>query len=115
MTELPSWWPSEFPWIIADCREVINTIPADSVDLILTDPPYGLKFMGKDWDRAIPGIDYWTRMIRIAKPGAYLLSFGGTRTFHRLACAIEDSGWDFRDTILWTYASGFPVVEQLLG
>ena len=105
---IPTWWPSSTPWIIDDCRTVIDKLPDNSVDLILTDPPYGLHFMNKDWDKAIPGIDYWQRMLRVAKPGAHLLSFGGTRMFHRLACAIEDSGWDFRDTCMWTYSSGFP-------
>jgi site-specific DNA-methyltransferase (adenine-specific) len=79
-----------------------------SVDSIVTDPPYGLKFMGKEWDHGIPGVPFWIEALRVAKPGAHLLAFGGTRTFHRLACAIEDAGWDIRDTIMWVYGSGFP-------
>jgi site-specific DNA-methyltransferase (adenine-specific) len=64
--------------------------------------------MGKDWDHAVPGVDYWQEIIRVLKPGAHMLAFGGTRTFHRLACAIEDSGFEIRDTIMWIYGSGFP-------
>lgn len=83
-------------------------MPANRFDSIVTDPPYGLEFMGKGWDRGVPGILYWTEALRVAKPGAFLLAFGGTRTFHRLACAIEDSGWEMRDCISWVYGSGFP-------
>ena len=80
----------------------------NSVDSIVTDPPYGLKFMGKDWDFGIPGTVFWKEALRVAKPGAHLLAFGGTRTHHRLAVAIEDAGWEIRDTIMWVYGSGFP-------
>ena len=83
-------------------------IADQSVDSIVTDPPYGLSFMGKDWDRGVPGVAFWIEALRVAKPGAHLLAFGGTRTFHRLACAIEDAGWEIRDTIMWVYGSGFP-------
>lgn len=91
-----------------DCREVMAAMPADSVDTIITDPPYGLSFMGKDWDQSVPGPDYWRAALRVAKPGALLLAFGGTRTFHRLTCAIEDAGWEVRDCLSWLYGSGFP-------
>jgi site-specific DNA-methyltransferase (adenine-specific) len=84
------------------------TMEENSVDSIVTDPPYGLSFMGKDWDHGIPGIPFWKEALRVAKPGTYLLAFGGTRTFHRLACAIEDAGWEIRDTLMWVYGSGFP-------
>jgi len=83
-------------------------MPANSVDTIITDPPYGLEFMGKDWDRGVPGVRFWQAALRVAKPGAIMLAFGGTRTFHRLACAIEDAGWEIRDTLMWVYGSGFP-------
>jgi len=86
----------------------MKKIDKNSIDAIVTDPPYGLKFMGKDWDRGIPGKPFWQEMLRIAKPGCHLLSFGGTRTFHRLMCAIEDAGWELRDTLMWVYGSGFP-------
>lgn len=93
---------------LGDCLEVMASMPAASVDTVLTDPPYGLEFMGKDWDHGIPGEHFWTEALRVAKPGAMLLAFGGTRTFHRLTCAIEDAGWKIRDCIMWVYGSGFP-------
>lgn len=91
-----------------DCRLVLATLAADSIDSVVTDPPYGLNFMGKEWDHGVPGAAFWQEILRVAKPGAYLLAFGGTRTFHRLTCAIEDAGWEIRDCIMWVYSSGFP-------
>ncbi len=137
-----------------DCIEVMATFDVESVDAIVTDPPYGLGFMGKDWDspggvgnypmrrttaantvntgasrqggRQRSTIDFarrqardmreyqaWCELwageaLRVAKPGAHLLAFGGSRTYHRLACAIEDAGWEVRDCLVWAYASGFP-------
>jgi len=93
---------------LGNCLDVMPTLPANSVDSIITDPPYGLEFMGKDWDKGVPGIRFWTEALRVAKPGATLLAMGGTRTFHRLVCAIEDAGWEVFDTIAWLYGSGFP-------
>jgi site-specific DNA-methyltransferase (adenine-specific) len=81
---------------------------ANSVDAIVTDPPYGLSFMGKGWDKGVPGVEFWVEALRVAKPGAHLLAFGGTRMVHRLAVAIEDAGWEIRDRIHWVYGSGFP-------
>jgi site-specific DNA-methyltransferase (adenine-specific) len=97
-------------WTIhhGDCREVMATLDAASVDAIVSDPPYGLSFMGKGWDHGVPGVEFWTEALRVAKPGAHLLAFGGTRTYHRLACAIEDAGWEIRDCVMWVYGSGFP-------
>jgi len=91
-----------------DCLDVMRTLEECSIDSIVTDPPYGLSFMGKDWDHGVPGEVFWIEALRIAKPGAHLLAFGGSRTFHRLAVAIEDAGWEIRDTIMWVYGSGFP-------
>lgn len=91
-----------------DCLEVMATMADNSVDAIVTDPPYGLSFMGKNWDHGVPGEAFWREALRVAKPGAHLLAFGGTRTFHRLAVAIEDAGWEIRDTVMWVYGSGFP-------
>lgn len=91
-----------------DCRPVMAGLPAASVDAVVCDPPYGLSFMGKDWDHGVPGVAFWSAALRVAKPGAHLLAFGGTRTFHRLAVAIEDAGWEIRDTVMWVYGSGFP-------
>jgi site-specific DNA-methyltransferase (adenine-specific) len=98
-----------------DCREVMATLDAESVDAIVCDPPYGLSFMGKGWDHGVPGVEFWTEALRVAKPGAHLLAFGGTRTYHRLACAIEDAGWDIRDCVMWVYGSGFPKSHNLKG
>jgi site-specific DNA-methyltransferase (adenine-specific) len=90
--------------------EVLPTLADNSVDSIVTDPPYELGFMGKGWDSS--GIAYsvqlWTECLRVLKPGGHLLSFGGTRTFHRVAVAIEDAGFEIRDNIAWLYGSGFP-------
>ena len=118
-----------------ECRQVMVTLEADSFDAIVTDPPYHLTnqgggpgrntnnaytraragaantgFMGKHWDGGDVAFqpDTWAAALRVAKPGAYLAAFGGTRTFHRLACAIEDAGWELRDTLMWLYGSGFP-------
>jgi site-specific DNA-methyltransferase (adenine-specific) len=99
-----------------DCREVLAMhYGRDSMDAIIADPPYGLKFMGKAWDHDVPGVEYWKEFVRVAKPGAHMLAFGGTRTFHRLAVAIEDAGWEIRDTIMWVYGSGFPKSHNLKG
>jgi site-specific DNA-methyltransferase (adenine-specific) len=95
---------------LGDCREIIATLPDCSVDSIVTDPPYELGFMGKKWDAS--GIAYdvtlWEQCLRVLKPGGHLLAFGGTRTYHRMTCAIEDSGFEIRDCIVWLYSSGFP-------
>jgi DNA modification methylase len=91
-----------------DCIEAMRNMEENSIDSIVCDPPYGLSFMGKGWDHGTPGIPFWAEALRVAKPGAYLLAFGGTRTYHRLACAIEDAGWEIRDCIMWVYSTGFP-------
>lgn len=91
-----------------DCLHVMRGMSVESVDSIVTDPPYGLSFMGKDWDRGVPGSPFWVEALRVAKPGAHLLAFGGTRMFHRLACAIEDAGWEIRDCVMWVHGMGFP-------
>ena len=92
---------------LGDCLDVMQDMDDNSVDAVITDPPYGLEFMGKDWDKGVPGILFWKEMLRIAKPGATLLAMGGTRTYHRLVVAIEDAGWEIHDAIGWVYGSGF--------
>jgi DNA modification methylase len=92
----------------ADCLDAMREMPDASIDAIVTDPPYGLAFMGKNWDHGVPGVPFWAEAFRVAKPGAHLVAFGGTRTYHRLACAIEDAGWEVRDCLSWLYGSGFP-------
>jgi site-specific DNA-methyltransferase (adenine-specific) len=100
---------------LGDCREVMSAMDAESIDAIVSDPPYGLSFMGKGWDHGVPGVEFWTEALRVAKPGAHLVAFGGTRTYHRLACAIEDAGWEIRDCLMWVYGSGFPKSHNLKG
>lgn len=91
-----------------DCFERLKELEDNSVDSVCTDPPYGLSFMGKHWDHGVPSQEVWEEVLRVLKPGGHLLSFGGTRTYHRMACAIEDAGFEIRDQIQWIYGSGFP-------
>ena len=91
-----------------DCREVMATMPAESVDAIVCDPPYGLAFMNRAWDREVPGVEVWREAYRVAKPGAHLIAFGGTRTYHHLATAIEAAGFEIRDMGAWLFGTGFP-------
>ena len=94
--------------ITGDCREVLRALPAESIDAVVTDPPYGLSFLDASWDHGVPSIEYWTEILRVTKPGAYLVAFGGTRTHHRLMCAIEDATWELRDCLMWLYGQGYP-------
>lgn len=91
-----------------DCLETLRTMPDNSVDSIVTDPPYGLSFMGKRWDYDVPSVEIWAECLRVLKPGGHLLAFAGTRTQHRMAVRIEDAGFEIRDMIAWVYGSGFP-------
>jgi site-specific DNA-methyltransferase (adenine-specific) len=105
-----------------DNIEVLRTLPDNSVDSVVTDPPYGLKFMGKQWDYDVPSVELWKECYRVLKPGGYLLSFGSSRTYHRMAVKVEDAGFEIRDQIMWVYGSGFPKshnvglsIDKLLG
>tara|TARA_Y100001963_G_scaffold153163_1_gene239407 strand:+ start:89 stop:1267 length:1179 start_codon:yes stop_codon:yes gene_type:complete len=91
-----------------DCLDVLAAMEPESVDAIVCDPPYGLGFMGKRWDALPPGEDWARLCLRVLKPGGHLVAFGGTRTVHRLATAIEDGGFEIRDMVSWLYWSGFP-------
>ena len=93
-----------------DCREILRGLADNSVDSIVTDPPYELGFMGKKWDSSgiAYDVDVWQQCLRVLKPGGHLLAFGGSRTFHRLAVAIEDAGYEIRDTIAWISSKTFP-------
>ena len=96
-----------------DCLEMLPTLPDSSVDSIVTDPPYGLSFMGKKWDYDVPSESIWRECLRVLKPGGHLLAFAGTRTQHRMAVRIEDAGFEIRDMIAWVYGSGFPKSHNL--
>ena len=107
-----------------DCVETMKTLPDNSVDSIVTDPPYELGFMNKDWDSTgiANNVEMWKECLRVLKPGGHLLSFGGTRTYHRMACAIEDAGFEVRDQMQWLYGSGWPkgqnigkAIDKLIG
>jgi site-specific DNA-methyltransferase (adenine-specific) len=98
---------------LADCLEKLRELPENSVDSVVTDPPYGLKFMSKKWDYTIPDVEVWKECLRVLKPGGFLLSFGGCRTYHRLVCNIEDAGFTIHPLIAWIYGSGFPKATNL--
>jgi site-specific DNA-methyltransferase (adenine-specific) len=93
---------------LGDCLDVLRTMPNCSVNAVVTDPPYGLAFMGKRWDYDVPSLAIWVECLRVLKPGGHLLAFAGTRTQHRMAVRIEDAGFEIRDMIAWVYGSGFP-------
>lgn len=93
---------------LGDCLETLRGMPDNSVDSVVTDPPYGLSFMGKKWDYDVPSTEIWAECLRVLKPGGHLLAFAGTRTQHRMAVRIEDAGFEIRDMIAWVYGSGFP-------
>jgi site-specific DNA-methyltransferase (adenine-specific) len=100
---------------LGDCIEAMRAMPDNSVDSIVTDPPYGLSFMGKKWDYDVPSVEIWVECLRVLKPGGHLLAFAGTRTQHRMAVRIEDAGFEIRDMIAWVYGSGFPKSRNLSG
>lgn len=101
--------------LLGDCLEQLSVLPDASVDAVVTDPPYGLSFMGKRWDYDVPAVEIWAECLRVLKPGGHLLAFAGTRTQHRMAVRIEDAGFDVRDMIAWVYGSGFPKSHNLSG
>ena len=94
--------------MLGDCLERLRELPDCSVDSVVTDPPYGLSFMGKKWDYDVPSVVVWAECLRVLKPGGHLLAFAGTRTQHRMAVRIEDAGFEIRDMIAWVYSTGFP-------
>ncbi len=97
------------------CEHALKNLPDNSVDAIVTDPPYGIGFMSNKWDYAVPTVEQWTECLRVLKPGGHLLAFGGSRTYHRLVVNIEDAGFEIRDQIMWIYGSGFPKSKNLDG
>lgn len=107
--------PTPFNLYLGDCIEVMRTLPDNSVDAIVTDPPYELGFMGKSWDASgiANNVNMWREALRVLKPGGHLLAFSGARTYHRMTCAIEDAGFEIRDQIMWVYGSGFPKSQNI--
>ena len=91
----------------------LKSLPDNSVDSVVTDPPYGLSFLGKKWDHDVPSVEFWKEVFRVLKPGGHVLSFGGTRTYHRMVVNIEDAGFEIRDQIMWIYGQGFPKSHDL--
>ena len=91
-----------------DAQAVLKRYKTASFDGAFCDPPYGIFFMSAKWDKGVPGVEVWAEVLRVLKPGAWLMAFGGTRTYHRLTCAIEDAGFEIRDCLSWLYGSGFP-------
>lgn len=98
----------EYVLHLGDNVGVLRSLPDNSVDAVVTDPPYGFSFMGKKWDYDVPSVELWEECLRVLKPGGHLLSFAGTRTQHRMAVRIEDAGFEIRDMLAWVYGSGFP-------
>lgn len=95
-----------------DCLEVLVTLADESVDAVVTDPPYGLGM--RPWDYEIPGVELWAECLRVLKPGGHMFCFAGSRTQHRMAVSIEDAGFEMRDVVMWVYASGFPKAKGVL-
>jgi len=100
--------PASYEILEGDNLDHLKTLPDGSVDSVVTDPPYGIDYMASEWDGSVPGVDLWREVFRVLKPGGFLLSFGGTRTYHRMVVAIEDAGFDIRDQISWLYGQGMP-------
>lgn len=100
------------PWTLHHSDNLVHlrSVPDDTYDALVTDPPYELGFMGRAWDRSgiANSVEFWSEAFRTMKPGAHLVSFGGARTYHRMACAVEDAGFEVRDMLAWVYAQGFP-------
>lgn len=94
--------------LVGDVSDILPTFDAESFDAVFSDPPYGLSFMGKAWDHGVPSAKVWTHVLACLRPGAHLMTFGGSRTFHLLTVAIEDAGAEIRDVLCWLYGSGFP-------
>lgn len=99
---------------LGNCLDQMKNLEDNSVDSIVTDAPYGISFMNKKWDHQVPSVEIWKECLRVLKPGGYLLSFAGTRTQHRMACNIEDAGFEIRDMIAWIYAQGMPKHKSCL-
>jgi site-specific DNA-methyltransferase (adenine-specific) len=98
----------EYKLFLGDCLEELKKLEDNSIDSIVTDPPYGISFMASKWDYDVPKVDIWKECLRVLKPGGHLLSFSSARTYHRMVVNVEDAGFEIRDQIMWVYGSGFP-------
>jgi DNA modification methylase len=98
----------EYKLILGDCLHELKDLEENSIDSIVTDPPYGISFLGNKWDYDVPSVEIWKECHRVLKPGGHLLSFSSPRTYHRMAVNVEDAGFEIRDQIMWVYGSGFP-------
>lgn len=101
-------WMKHYNITLGNCLDVMRTMESNSIDSIVTDPPYGINFMGKKWDYDVPSVSIWEEALRVLKPGGHMLAFAGTKTQHRMAVNIEDAGFEVRDMMAWVYGSGFP-------
>lgn len=99
--------------IQGDSAEELKNIPDNSIDAVITDPPYGIEFLGKAWDSNTGAVAIWAECLRILKPGGYLLAFSAARTYHHLATNIETVGFEIRDQLMWIYSSGFPKAQDM--
>ena len=98
---------------VGDSSEVLKQYPDNHFDSVITDSPYGIEFLGKDWDNNTGAIEVWSECLRVLKPGGYLLSFGAPRTYHRLATNLEDIGFEIKDSLMWLYGQGFPKTQDV--
>ena len=107
--------PKTLPWLIlnGDALKLLKSLQSESYDACYCDPPYGISFMGREWDHGVPSKEVWAEVFRVLKPGAPLMAFGGTRMWHRLAINIEDAGFEFEDAYQWVFGSGFPKALDL--
>ena len=99
--------------LLGRCENKLKELQDNSIDSIITDPPYGLAFMGKTWDYDVPSVEVWKECLRVLKPGGHLLSFSSARTYHRMVVNVEDAGFEIRDQLMWVYGSGFPKSHNL--
>ena len=99
--------------LTGDSAEQLKQFPDNHFDSVVTDPPYGIEFLGKDWDKNTGATEVWRECFRVLKPGGHLLAFSAARTYHRLATNLEDTGFEIRDQIMWIYASGFPKAQDM--
>ena len=102
----------KFNILHGDNRDTLKTLADNSIDAIVTDPPYGIDFLGKDWDANTGALETYQECLRVLKPGGYILAFSAAKTYHHLAITLEQAGFEIRDQLMWLYASGFPITAS---